>query len=64
MRRFILWWLGSWVVITGIVSLAMILLTGPFQMNLVPIIVLLSALVALMVAAQQCADLPNNRRGL
>ncbi|MBY0550654.1 MAG: hypothetical protein K2W95_25470 [Candidatus Obscuribacterales bacterium] len=63
-RRFILWLLGSWVVLTGGISLALRLLVGSFDWGMLSILAILAALLAVMVAGTQCGGPPSDRHGL
>lgn len=63
-RRFILWWLGTWVGITGGIWLTLWLLVGSFDAGMLPLIAIPAALLAVIVAATQCGGPPSDRHGL
>lgn len=66
-RRFAAWWLGSWAVLTGFISLAFWLAIGTVNIPALAVVVVLAALLAAMIAAGQCGGGPpsaHDRHGL
>ena len=65
-RRFAAWWLGSWSVLTGFISLAIWLAVGSLNTLVLLVVAVLAALLATMIAAGQCGGPPSSydRHGL
>lgn len=63
MLRFLVWCLCAWIVICGGILLFMRLTCGSFDMRMFPIVALLSAFPAVMVAGTESQG-PRNGRGL